>query len=133
MECVNFDFDTFDLVYILNCIALVRNLLYKGDTSLFGDYFNKGDYTEHNWNLWLIQKMLILKGNKYIYNSRREDMFWGQLIYLEENKSLNSFNNNKKIYKEKIKIFEKNYEMSSIIEKPKNIYFKFLSKFKKLA
>lgn len=133
MKYINFELDTFDLVYILNCMALTRNLLYKGDKTIFEDYFNKEDYTEHNWNLWLLQKRLLLKGNKEIFNSKREDMFWGQIIYLEENKSLNCFRINKEEHKKKIKIFEKNYEISKQTDKLKNKYFKFLSIFKKTA
>lgn len=76
MKFLNFNLNELDIIYILNCIALTRNLLYKGDSSLFGDYFDKLDYTENNWNLWLLQKMLIIKGNEAIYESNREDMFW---------------------------------------------------------
>ena len=47
----------------MNCIALTRNLIYKGNTKEFETYFNKKDYTEHNWNLWSLQKRLIIEGN----------------------------------------------------------------------
>ena len=103
MKRLNFSLDEFEVLYILNCIALTRNLIYKENTKDFDTYFNKRDYTEHNWNLWSLQKRLVIEGNKELYNSSRIDMSWAQIIYLQENKSLNCFTK-EKIFKHKNKL-----------------------------
>lgn len=135
MKSLNLSLDEFEILYILNCIALTRNLIYKGNAKEFDTYFNKRDYTEHNWNLWSLQKRLVIEGNKKLYNSSRIDMSWAQIIYLKENKSLNCFTKEKIFrYKKQIRDFEKNLKQANIKQiENKNLHFKFLSKFKKFA
>lgn len=58
--------------------------------------------------------------------------FGGQIIYLEEDCNLGKFNKNYKNHLKSIKEYKK-CEIKTEEEKPKNIYFKFLSKFRKSA
>lgn len=135
MKGLNLTLDEYDLLYILNCIALTRNLLYKGDKEQFGTYLKKEDYTELNWNLWLLQKRLVIGGNKAIYNSERIDMSWAQLIYFREKKDLNCFSLNIKEHQKEIADFENAIQQVKKINKDKNkiSYFKSLWLFKKIS
>lgn len=79
---ITFSCYEWDIIYILNCICLTKDILKNGRTEFFEKYFKKENYNTYMYDLTLIQKLIGYKANKEIYNYEDFDFFIGQRDYL---------------------------------------------------
>lgn len=82
MKKVQFEAYEHDIVYILNCICLTKEILKNGRSELFERYFKKELYNTYMYDLTLIQKLMGYKANRELYNFNDYDLFVSHHEYL---------------------------------------------------
>ncbi len=79
---IELDFYEWEIIYILNCICLTRNILKHERRDKFDTYFNPEFLSEYLYDLTLIQKLISYKSNKKLYNYKDYDYFLGQRDFI---------------------------------------------------
>ena len=130
-----FDLFDSDIVYIITCIQLTKDILTNGRPELFSKYFKKEKYNTYMYELTLLQMYLGREANEKLYGCENKDLFLGYLYYL---KNLD-FKDLSKVRKEYLKDFKKSQfikinslqtEIKKIKKKIRNEKFKIIKKSK---
>ena len=79
---MSFEFYEHDIVLLLNCICLTKDILKIGKTELFEKYFKKEMFNTYMYDLTLIQKLIGYRANNIFYNFPDFDFFIGQRDYI---------------------------------------------------
>lgn len=82
MKKITFSCYEHDIIYILNCICLTKDILKSGRKENFEHYFKKELYNTYMYDLTLIQKLIGYKANRVFYNFNDYDYFIGQFDYI---------------------------------------------------
>lgn len=79
---VNFSCYEWDIIYILNCICLTKDILKNGRPEFFERYFKKEKYNTYMYDLTIMQKLIGYKANRIFYDFHDYDFFIGQTDYI---------------------------------------------------
>lgn len=82
MKKITFSCYEHDVIYILNCISLTKDVLTNCRQEVYEHYFRKDDYIIYMNDLTVMQKLIGYKANKVFYNFKDYDLFIGQTDYL---------------------------------------------------
>lgn len=82
MKKITFSFYEHDIIYLLNCICLTKDILNIGRAELYNKYFKKENYNTYINDLTLMQRLIGYKANQKIYNYNDYDFFIGHHDYL---------------------------------------------------
>ena len=82
MKKILYEFYENDVVLLLNCISLTKDILKLGRKELFDNYFKKELFNTYIYDLTIMQKIIGYRANKVFYNYTNYDMFIGQCDYL---------------------------------------------------
>lgn len=70
---IDFRLYEIDIIYILNCITLSKEILKIGDPNLFSKYFKKSRFNDYMYDLTNLQKLISYQGNRELYNYEDND------------------------------------------------------------
>lgn len=82
MKKITFSCYEHDIVYILNCICLTKDILKTGRKEFYDHYFKKEMFNTYMYDLTLMQKLIGYKANRVFYNFNDYDFFIGQSDYI---------------------------------------------------
>ena len=82
MKKITFSCYEHDVIYILNCICLTKDILKSGRKEFYEHYFKKEMFNTYMYDLTLIQRLMGYKANRIFYNFNDYDLFLGQFDYI---------------------------------------------------